>query len=243
MLYLIGIGLDKNDISLKGIEAIKKCRFVYLDVYTSTLPCSIRELEKIIGKKVMEANRKLLEEEDEVIMGAKKANAALLVPGDPLAATTHVDLILRARKKKIKVSIIHAPSILTAVAEIGLQLYKFGKTASIPRWQRSYKPESFYDVIKENLKTNAHTLLLIDLGLKVEDALFQLKNVALKRKDRSIMEKDIIVCSMLGTGKSTLSVGKIGKLMKKKFELAACIIVPAQLHFVEEEALKSSKKV
>ena len=31
MLYLIGLGLDKNDLSIKAVEAIKKCKKVYLE--------------------------------------------------------------------------------------------------------------------------------------------------------------------------------------------------------------------
>ena len=35
-LYMIGIGLnDEKDISLKGLEAVKKCTKVYLERYTS----------------------------------------------------------------------------------------------------------------------------------------------------------------------------------------------------------------
>lgn len=238
MLYLIGLGLDKNDISLKGIKAIKKCKMVYVDTYTSALPCPIRELEKIIGKKVVRAGRELLEEKDDVIVSAKKANVALLVPGDPLAATTHIDLLLRARKKKIKASIIHAPSILTAVAETGLQLYKFGKIASIPLWQRSYKPDSFYDTIKENLRVNAHTLLLLDTNLDVPAAVSQIKEVAEKRKDIGMLRRKIVICERLGTRDAKITKGSIGKLLRKRFVLPYCAIIPAKLHFIEEESLK-----
>lgn len=242
MLYLIGLGLDKNDISLKGIKAIKKCKMVYVDTYTSALPCPIRELEKIIGKKVVRAGRELLEEKDDVIVSAKKANVALLVPGDPLAATTHIDLLLRARKKKIKASIIHAPSILTAVAETGLQLYKFGKIASIPLWQRSYKPDSFYDIIKENLRVNAHTLLLLDTNLDVPAAVSQIKEVAEKRKDIGMLKRDIAICERLGTANSRIVVGSLDKFPKKGLESPYCIIVPSKLHFLEAGALKKFKK-
>jgi len=240
---MVGIGLDKNDISVRGIDAIKKCKLVYVDTYTSNLPCSIRELEKIVGKKIIEANRKLLEEKNDVIANAKKTNVVLLVPGDPLAATTHTDLVLRAKKKGIEVKIIHSTSILTAVAETGLQLYKFGKTASIPKWQPSYKPESFYDVIKENLKINAHTLLLLDIDLDISVALSQIKEIAKNRKDSNMLKRDIIICERIGTATSKIAVGSLDKLSKKKFKMPCCIIIPSKLHFLEAEALKKFKKV
>ena len=38
MLYLIGLGLgDERDITLRGLEAVKKCSKVYLEAYTSIL--------------------------------------------------------------------------------------------------------------------------------------------------------------------------------------------------------------
>ena len=38
MLYIIGLGLcDEKDITLKGLEAIKKSKKIYLEHYTSIL--------------------------------------------------------------------------------------------------------------------------------------------------------------------------------------------------------------
>ena len=38
MLYLIGLGLgDEKDITLRGLEAVKKCEKVYMEAYTSLL--------------------------------------------------------------------------------------------------------------------------------------------------------------------------------------------------------------
>jgi len=237
MLYIIGLGLDKGDITLNGINCIKKCSKVYLERYTSILPCPVPELEKIIGKKVVPADRNLVEEKNTIVEEAKKQDIALLVMGDPLSATTHLEIIMRAEKMKVKTKIIHSVSVLNAVSETGLQLYKFGKTSSIPKWQPSFKPESFYDIIEENLSINAHTLLLIDIGLSVKDALSCLKGISEKRKN-NITDNNLIICSCLGTSKQKIVYGKIDKMMKEKFELPACIIVPAKMHFMEEESIK-----
>jgi diphthine synthase len=239
MLYLIGLGLDRKDISLRALEAIKKCRAVYLDVYTNIFHYKISDIERIIGKKIIKAERALIEESDEIIESAKKQDAALLVSGDPLAATTHIDLMLRAKKKRIPVKIIHAPSIFTAVSETGLQLYKFGKTASIPKWSESFKPESFLDIIENNLKIKAHTLVLIDIGMSVNEALNQLSDAGRKRNVRL---KEIIVCERIGTDEGRISRGSVEKLMKKKFRLPVCIIIPGELHFIEDESLRLFKK-
>jgi len=38
MLYVIGLGLaDENDITLKGLDAVRSCSRIYLDAYTSIL--------------------------------------------------------------------------------------------------------------------------------------------------------------------------------------------------------------
>ena len=38
MLYIIGLGLyDERDITVRGLEAVKKCTRVYLEAYTSIL--------------------------------------------------------------------------------------------------------------------------------------------------------------------------------------------------------------
>ena len=49
MLYLIGLGLNERGISLEGIEAIRKCKEIYLENYTIEFPYSAQGLEKVIG--------------------------------------------------------------------------------------------------------------------------------------------------------------------------------------------------
>ena len=241
MLYLIGIGLDKQDISLKGLEIAKKCDKLYLDIYTSSLPYNAKEIEEMTGQEIFPAGRALLENKaDDIIKEAKTAEIGILVSGDPLSATTHIDLILRARKAKVKFEIVHAASIITAVAETGLQLYKFGKIASIPKFQPNYQPESWYELMKQNLLYEAHTLLLLDMELDAEEALNYVYDISKTREDK-IMDREIVICSCLGTSKSRIKVGKIKELAKQKlqeFKMPVCLALPAKLHFMEEEALK-----
>jgi len=240
MLYLIGLGLNKKDISMKALETVKKCSKVYLESYTNIMPYSAGELEKVIGKKIISAERKFVEEKDELIEEAKKQKIALLVSGDPLSATTHIDLLLRAKKAGVKTAVIHAPSVLTAIAETGLQLYKFGKTGSIAKWKPSFKPESFYDILIQNRSIDAHTLLLLDIGLSVREALSYIDSIA-RTKDIDMLNKELIVCENLGE-KQKFTVGTLYKLQGKKFSLPTCIIVPGKLHFVEAEFLEILRK-
>lgn len=40
MFYIIGLGLgDPKDITVKGLEIIRKCDKVFLEAYTSILSC------------------------------------------------------------------------------------------------------------------------------------------------------------------------------------------------------------
>ena len=142
MLYLIGLGLNEKSISLDGIESIKKCRKIYLEIYTTNLPYSIKKLEKTIGKKVVKLNREDVES-DRLVKEAKKENICLLIYGSPFFATTHISLIEECKNKNVKFRIIHNASIFDAIGEAGLQLYKFGKICSIPKWQENFISDSF----------------------------------------------------------------------------------------------------
>jgi diphthine synthase len=226
MLHIVGLGLNERGISLEGIEAIEKCKKTYLENYTVDFPYPIEELEKIIGKKIIPANRELVEG-GELVKEAKKEDIALLVYGSPLTATTHITLIQEAKKEKIKYKIIYNASILDSVAECGLQLYKFGKITSIP----NFDADSFIEIIKENQKINAHSLILVDIGLEFKKAIKRLEKIADKNK--------IVVCSALGTDKSKIFYKTIKELEDENIESPYCFIIPAKLHFMEKEVLES----
>jgi len=168
MLYFIGLGLgDAKDISVKGLEIVKKCERVYLESYTSILTCGQKQLEEVYGREVILADRDLVEQGSDVILdGATSADVAFLVVGDPFGATTHSDLVLRARERSIPTRFVHNASIINAVGCCGLQLYKFGETVSVPFWTDGWRPESFYDKIALNLERDFHTLCLLDIKVK-----------------------------------------------------------------------------
>ncbi|XP_070494194.1 diphthine methyl ester synthase [Chironomus tepperi] len=168
MLYVIGLGLgDAKDITVKGLEILKRCELVYLESYTSILTCGKEEMEKFYEKEIIVADRDFVEQEADIMLNnAETKEVAFLVVGDPFSATTHTDLILRAKERGIKFQIIHNASIMNAVGSCGLQLYHFGETISIPFWTDSWKPESFYEKIKANRLHGLHTLCLLDIKVK-----------------------------------------------------------------------------
>jgi len=234
MFYLIGLGLNEKSISLEAIEILKTCRKIYLEEYTVEFPYLLDELQEIIGKRVIPLTRTMVEMEN-FVKEAKQENIALLIYGSPLTATTHISLLLRCRKEGINYKVLHNASIIDAISETGLQLYKFGKIASMPAWKDNYKPLSFVNIIKENQKIKAHTLLLVDIGLGFGNALKQLKEASSSKLKLDKM----VVCSKLGTEKQKMFFESLEELAGKEVHAPFCFIIPSSLHFLEEEALKS----
>jgi diphthine methyl ester synthase len=264
MLYLVSLGLSFKDMSVKSLEVLKKCSEVYLENYTSASDFSLKQLEKLIGKKVIVLDREHVETVKPFFNNAKTRNIALLVYGDALSATTHTEILQSAKKKKIKVEVLHGPSILTAIADTGLSLYKFGKTASIPFWLDNFKPESFFDIFDDNQKIQAHTLFLLDLRpeqnsfiqqnskknfavsspkplalMTIKQAIETLLKIARKKRSRLFTNSTFCIgCSQLGTDKQIIKSGTAKELMSKRFGTPACLIVPGNLADYEANHLR-----
>lgn len=232
MFYLIGLGLNGKSISLEGFEACRKADKIFIENYTVDLPYLLEDLTKIIGKNIYPLSR-LMVENEKFVEEAEKKNIVLLVYGSPLVATTHISLILKCRKEEINYKVIENASIFDAVAETGLQIYKFGKTASMPRWQANYKPDSFIELVKFNLAIKAHTLILVDIGLDYSEALKQLQESCRKKLK---LEK-VVVCSRLGSQEAKIYYDFLPELYGKEVLAPFCFIIPSKLHFLEEEAL------
>lgn len=239
MLYLIGLGLNERSITKEGLDAISKCKRLYLENYTVDFPYTQHQLEEIIGKKLLPANREKVENLS-IVDEAEKLNVGLLVYGSPLTATTHITLIDECRQSGIKYKIIYNASIFDAVAETGLQLYKFGKVASMPTWQKSFEPDSFMEIVQQNMSQQAHSLILVDIGLSFQKALKQLKISAEKR---NIPLKKFVVCQSMGTKERKILYRTVEEFNSYEgIKSPYCIILPSKMHFVEEEVLKQFEK-
>lgn len=213
----------------------KRCKRVYVENYTVDFPYTIGELETVIKKKLIPANREFVENLS-LIDEAQKMDIALLVYGNPLVATTHITLVQEAKASKVKCRVIHSTSIFDAISETGLQPYKFGKTASMPAWKKNFTPDSFMEIIKENQSIKAHSLILVDIGLDIEDSLEQLEKAARSHK---ISLKKIIICQSLGTRHKKIIYSSIESLKDVGIKKPYCIIIPGKLHFLEKEVLES----
>ena len=169
VLYLIGLGLcNEKDITVKGLEYIKQSDYIYMEYYTSILGIDSTKLEEYYGKKIILADREMIEIgfDKEILEKAKSSKVSLLVVGDPFSATTHIDLYLRCIHEGVKVEVVNNASILNSIGITGLSLYRFGETVSIPFFTEKWRPYSFYDKICRNYKNDLHTLILLDIKVK-----------------------------------------------------------------------------
>lgn len=247
-LYLIGLGLhNQEDITLKGLNAIKQCDIIYLENYTSLLQCTIKDLEELYQKPITLADRTQAEQLDhQIITQAKTQNVAFLVIGDALSATTHIDLINLAIQRNVPYKIIHNASIFTAISQTGLQPYKFGKTTSIPFLDGHPNLETPYHIIKQNQSIGAHTLCLLDIRthenrfMTITQAIEVLQDIERRLKENLITkDTSAIGCARLGCPDSIIKSGTIEQLKTLNFGPPPhALIIPSKLHFMEQEMLE-----
>nr|XP_039274271.1 diphthine methyl ester synthase-like [Styela clava] len=264
MLYLVGLGLgDAKDISVKGLEIVKSASRVYLEAYTSILTVGKDALEDFYERPVILADRDMVEQDSaEILKNADKEDVAFLVVGDPFGATTHSDLVLRAKENNIDFKVIHNASIMNAVGCCGLQLYNFGETVSIVFWTDNWKPDSFCDKINANLKRGLHTLCLLDIKMKeqtienlmrgrkvyepprfmtVSVACQQLSEVSKNRTDCEFSPSTMCVgLSKVGSDNQRIVAASLEELCKyeQMGDPLHSLVIVGKVHPLEEEFLK-----
>ncbi|MEM2866051.1 MAG: diphthine synthase [Candidatus Hadarchaeales archaeon] len=248
MLVFVGLGLcGQEGLSLRGLKTAREADWVYAEHYTSLLPeLDLGKLEELVGKNVKLVDRKTLEEHpEEILERAERGRVALLVPGDSMVATTHVDLRLRAERRGIRTLVVPSPSILSAAPGLtGLQSYKFGRSATIPF--RDNPSRTPYDTLVENRERGLHTLLLLDL--RAEEGRYMTAREGMEvmlelesRMGKGVFTRDslVVVLARAGCSDGRVRAGRVGKLMEEDFGPPPhALVVPGRLHFLEEEALR-----
>jgi diphthine synthase len=233
-------------MTLRGLDEARSAEVVFAELYTSGFAgASLDSVERLIGKKIRRLTRTEVEEGRIILETAGRQRVAFLVPGDPMAATTHVDLRLRAAAAKIPTRIVHGVSILTAAAGVlGLQVYKFGRTTTVPFPSADYAPTSPLEAILENRRVGLHSLVLLDLRedgtfLSPRDAVESLFSMATKLGTADFGPHTLAcVLSRVGSPEGRAVAGPIGSLPDRDLGPPMhCLVVPGRLHFLEREAL------
>jgi diphthine synthase len=249
-LVFIGLGLyDEKDISLRGLEELKEADTVFAELYTSLmLGLSIRKLEEMAGKTVKVVSRRVLEEEEgkRILEEAKKGKVVFLVPGDPLIATTHVDLRISAEKMGIRTRVVHGASVVSAVRGVsGLQNYKYGKAVTIPFSELGFVSETPYRVISENRERGLHTMCYLDIKaeeqryLTINEALQTLLELEKQKKEQVVTPRTLVIgVARAGSYEPTVKAGYLEEVINHDFgSPPQTLIFPGKLHFMEAEAL------
>ncbi|MDE0868753.1 MAG: diphthine synthase [Candidatus Poseidoniaceae archaeon] len=164
-LLLIGMGPGTvAGMTLEALEAAKKATHRRYEAYTALWPKSeLDALEEKIGS-IERVMRPEVEQPDELFTLAKTSLVALLVVGDPLQATTHVDLQLQAEEAGIECLVFHGVSITTIVTgAIGLSNYRFGRQTTLTYPYGGWVATSPLEVLAANRFRNLHTVALLDL--------------------------------------------------------------------------------
>lgn len=248
-LYLVGMGLSYKYLTLEALEAIAKADRVFVDTYTGQV--DLEGLEKVLAKSFVKVSRRELEEGSgrvilELLEEGKRV--VLLVPGDPLVATTHVTLLLEAHARGFRFHVIPGVSIVpTALSMSGLMVYKMGKIATVVYPKDGIVYEYAYDVIKANDSLNLHTLLLLEydgekgIAMRASEAIEILKSIEEIRREGVIRDDRLVsVVASLGYPDFIVCVGELKRILMLKVEVVPQTLVFAspKLHPIEVEMMK-----
>ena len=249
-LHLVGLGLhDPKSITVRGLEAVRAADVVYAEFYTAIMSGTPAELEAFLERPVKVLDRlgvekggpKLLEE-------ARTKEVALLVAGDPMAATTHADLLVRFRQAGVPLHVIHAPSIFSAAPGLlGLQHYKFGRATTLVKPEKGWSPTSPFDAIAENHSRGLHTLVLLDIKSDVgyfmtaNEAFAILLDLAQRTGNGWFGPMvQVGVVARAGAAAPGVTTGTLAELKDHDFGPPLhCLVVPGALQVVEQEAWES----
>ncbi|MBT8507499.1 diphthine synthase [Methanomicrobiaceae archaeon CYW5] len=246
MLSFIGLGLfDGDDISLKGLKRIQAADHVFLEGYTSRLMgIKICEMEDLYGKTVTVLGREDVElHPDTILEYARDSDVAFLTGGDPMVSTTHADLRIRASERGIPTEIVHGSSISSAVCGLsGLQNYRFGKSCSIPFPAKGWFPTAPLDTILANQLRSLHTIVYLDIQegryMTVPQAIRLIEEMAVKEGKEP--PRLFVGIARAGSADPHVRAGDAQTLRDHDFgDPLHVLVIPAELHLIEEEYLKT----
>ncbi len=259
-LWLIGIGPgDLDHMTERAKSVARGCRKRYLEGYTAILPTEQeRLLEEVVGpwERLM---RPSVESPEDLLAEAREKAVALLVVGDPMHATTHIDLEARCMEEGIGFEVIPGMSATSlAVSLSGLQSYKFGRQVTIPYSYGEYLATSPLKMIQNNRDGGLHTLVLLDLDptgmgfdlptpMRPSEALSILERMAIRcREEDDDSEISLIsvggwegmLLSDVGTSSQRVCSGSLEEISKIDGGWVHSLIIPSNMSDNEREAFR-----
>ncbi len=247
-LVFVGLGLGAMGITLEGIKEIREADVFYLEYYTTPHEAALlKELQAATGKEATVVDRTFVEDGKRILSEAKERRVALGVPGDPMIATTHGELRVRAIRAGIETRVVHGATIASAIASAsGLHYYKFSRTVTVTR-DAVKRLTQAYQTLHENLLEGAHTLLLMEYdtesgeGVSPDSAIEGLMLAEANYKRGVVSgETFALVLSRIGTDEPGYAAGTLSELGKLSYGRPPhSLIVPGKLHFTEVESISA----
>jgi diphthine synthase len=246
-LALIGLGTQGTDsIPAGAVEYARSSDSVFADVYTSPWPDGLMaKVAGLLGRELVPATRVLLEDGRRIMEEGSRGSVCILCMGDPLVATTHMTLRLRAMELRIPVKVFYSSGVLNTVfGETGLHPYKLGRVVTLVRSEPAALG-SVYSSVKETLGLGLHVLLLLEyshdegFSLDPADGLRMMSEVE-KSYRLGIFTDDrlVIVASRLGWPDQSVRAGPLASMLNLEFGPPPhSIVIPGSLHYTESEAL------
>lgn len=244
MLTFVGLGLhDERSITLEGRDALRSADTVFAETYTSRLAgASIGDVEMAHGVNIEVRDRGGVEGAPSAILdAAADGDAVFLVAGDPMIATTHVDLRLRAHDRGIETRLVHGTSARTAACGLtGLQNYRFGKATTLPfpGSRGPPLPSSVLDTLADNGSRGLHTLVYLDIVaaeeryLTADDA----AGMLVEPLDDGLG----VVVARAGSPAPVVDAGRLSTLSGRTYgDPLHLLVIPGELHDLEAEALRA----
>ena len=256
-LWLIGIGPgDLDHMTERARSVAREGSKRFLEGYTAVLPPGEEErLESVVGnwERLM---RNGVEKPEELLAQARTEAVALLIVGDPMQATTHIDLEERCAEEGIGFHVIPGlTATALAVSLSGLQSYRFGRQVTVPFSAGDYLPTSPLEMICINKEAGLHTLVLLDLdptGMGMEtprpmmpsEAVALLERMSERTENGStalnlpILEWGGMLLSDLGTEDERVVSGTLRELSDISTGYVHAFILPAEFSGMEESAFE-----
>ncbi len=247
-LSFVGLGLGAKGITLEGVEEMISADIIYLEYYTTPHePQLLKQVQVATGKRLTIVDRQFVEDGNAILNESKVKKVVLAVLGDPMIATTHNELRIRAIRQGVETRVVHSATIASAAASAsGLHSYKFSRTVTVTK-EAVGKPTQAYHILHENLLEGAHTLLLLEYdvqsgeGVSPADAVAGLLLAEGNFKRGVVSEETFaILVTRLGREDAHLAAGTLAELAKKESGAPPhCLIIPGKLHFTEVESIST----
>lgn len=243
MLSFVGLGLyDEHSVTVEGKTTIADADRAFAECYTSKLAgAALEDLESYYDIQIEVRDRGGVEQNPGPILDAAESeDVVFLVVGDPMIATTHVDLRLRAYERGIETRVIHGTTAQTAASSLtGLQNYRFGKSTTLPFPESRNDgsvPESVWDTIVANQARDLHTIVYLDIDAEA-DAFLSASDAssALAEQYNDMLG---VVVAQAGSPNPVVVANSLSALADRSFgDPLHLLVLPGALHPLEADAL------